>query len=201
MFSEDELHQARAVSVLEIAERHGAKLRKQGAEHHGACPVCGGHDRFMVWPSKNRWHCRGCGVGGDAIAFEMHVSGSSFADAVRTLIGEDAGTQQRRELTPEQIAARTMREAERKRAEAEEQARNAASAARIVARLQPVIGTPGEAYLRDVRKIDVGHWAIRRALRTSRRSAGASGPTSTSPTPASRSTSSTANGSARSSRS
>ena len=38
------------------------------------------------------------------------------------------------------------------------------SAARIIARLQPVAGTPGEGYLCDVRKIDVSHWAIRRAL-------------------------------------
>ena len=36
--------------------------------------------------------------------------------------------------------------------------------AKILARLQPVAGTPGEAYLRDVRRIDVDHWAIQRAL-------------------------------------
>jgi hypothetical protein len=36
--------------------------------------------------------------------------------------------------------------------------------ARILARLQPVAGTLGETYLRDVRKIDVSHWAIKRAL-------------------------------------
>ena len=43
-------------------------------------------------------------------------------------------------------------------------ARNARRAAEIVARLQPVIGRPGEDYLRDVRRIDVNHWATRRAL-------------------------------------
>jgi hypothetical protein len=30
MFTEDELDQARAVPVLEIAERHGARLRRTG---------------------------------------------------------------------------------------------------------------------------------------------------------------------------
>jgi hypothetical protein len=91
----------------------------------------------------------------------MHLSGGAFVDAVKALIGEDAGTPSRRQSTPEEIRAR---EAERRRAEAEEQARNASSAAKIAARMQPVISTPGEAYLRDVREIDVSHWAIRRAL-------------------------------------
>jgi hypothetical protein len=164
MFSEDELDQARAVPVLEIAGRYGARLNRSGHELIGPCPVCGGVDRFAILPAKNIWNCRGCGTGGDAIGLEMHLSGGSFVDAVKTLIGEDAGTTNRRQPTPEEVAARAARETERKRAEAEGQARNASSAARIVARLQPVAGTPGEIYLRKVRKIDVSHWAIKRAL-------------------------------------
>ena len=70
MFSEDELHQARSISVVEVAQRHGAKLRREGRELIGACPRCGGDDRFAVWPAKNIWHCRGCGVGGDSIKLE-----------------------------------------------------------------------------------------------------------------------------------
>jgi hypothetical protein len=165
MFTEDELHQARSISVVEIAERHGAKLRKEGRELVGPCPLerCG-DNRFAIRPDKNIWNCRGCGTGGDAIALEMHLSGGSFVDAVKTLIGEDAGTTNRRQPTPEEIAARAAREVARKRVEAEERARNESSAARIVACLQPVAGTPGEAYLRGVRKIDVSHWAIKRAL-------------------------------------
>jgi hypothetical protein len=152
VFSEDELHQARSVSAVEVAQRHGAKLRKEGRELVGACPRCGGVDRFAVWPNKNVWNCRGCGTGGDVIKLEMHLSGRRFFDAVRTLIGKgQAGP------TPEEIVARAAREAERRRAEAEEQQRNASSVAKIVARLQPIAGTPGEAYLRDVRKIDVDH--------------------------------------------
>jgi hypothetical protein len=164
MFSEDELDQARAVPVLEIAERHGARLKRSGHELIGPCPVCGGVDRFAILPSKNLWNCRGCRAGGDTIAAEMHLGGRSFVDAVRALIGEDAGTPTRRQRMPDEIAARAAREVERKRAEAEEWARNESSAAKIIARLQPVAGTPGEAYLRDVRKIDVDHWAIRQAL-------------------------------------
>lgn len=162
MFSEDELHEARSISVVEIAERHGANLKKQGRELVGPCPVCGGReDKFAVWPDKNIWNCRGLGAGGGAIDLEMHLSGDSFVDAVKTLIGGDAGTPTRRQPTAEEIKAR---EAERKRGEAEERARKESSAAKIVARLQPIAGTPGETYLRDVRKIDVSHWAIKRAL-------------------------------------
>jgi hypothetical protein len=166
MFSADELHRARTVPVLEIAERHGAKLKRSGPEWMGSCPHlhCGGVDRFAIRPNKNIWNCRGCRTGGDAIDLEMHLSGGTFVDAVRTLIGQDAGTPNQRQPTPEEIKGRAAREAERRRGEAEEQARNESSTARIIARLQPVVGTPGEAYLRDVRKIDVSHWAIKRTL-------------------------------------
>jgi CHC2 zinc finger/Toprim domain len=164
VFSEDELERARSVSVPGLAEDNHVQLKKQGAELHGPCPVCHGRDRFIVWPKRNRWHCRGCARGGDAIKFQTHVNGLSFIDAVRALIGQDAGTPNRRQPTAEENAARMAREAERRRAEAEEQKRNESSAARTVAQLQPVAGTPGEAFLRDVRKIDVSHWAIRRAL-------------------------------------
>jgi CHC2 zinc finger len=162
VLSEDELHQARSVSVVEVAQRHGAKLRREGREWIGPCPRCGGDDRFAVWPARNLWHCRGCGTGGDPIKLEIHLSGSRFFDAVRTLIGK--GQAGRHEPTPEEIAARQAREAERRREEAEGAARNASSVAKILARLQPVVGTPGETYLRDTRRIDVDHWAIKPAL-------------------------------------
>ena len=163
MFTEDELAQARARSALEIAEEHGAKLKKSGRERVGACPVCGGVDRFAIWPDKNIWHCRGCSTGGDAIALERHLSGCSFPEAVEALIGKTSDGN-RREPTPEAITARKAREKQRRREEAEDRARKEMSAARIVACLQPVAGTPGETYLRDVRRIDVSHWAVKRPL-------------------------------------
>lgn len=164
MFTVDELHRARSFPILELAERRRAKLKRSGKQYEGACPRCGGDDQFWVVPSLNVAGCRGCDFRGDAIALEMHLSGGSFVDAVRTLIGPDAGTPKQRQPTPEEIAARETREAERRRAEAEEQRRNTSSAAKILARLQPVIGTPGEDYLVSARKIDVSHPAIRRVL-------------------------------------
>ena len=168
MFSNGALDEARAVSVLEIAEKRlGVRLKTEGKTRVGPCPVCNhGDDRFAihVWLKENTWFCRSCAEGGDVIKLVMRHTGRSFVDTVRELIGEDAGTTRRREPTPEETAAREAREALRRREEAEDRARKEMSAARIVARLQPVAGTPGEAYLRDVRKIDVSHWAIKRAL-------------------------------------
>jgi hypothetical protein len=164
MLTEDELRQARAVPVLEIAQHHGARLKRSGKQFEGPCPVCGGVDRFWVVPSLNVGGCRGSEFAGDAIALEMHLSRRSFVDAVKALISEDAGTSARRHTTPDENKARDERGADEQRVAAEEKARNDGSAAKILVRLQPVAGTPGETYLREVRRIDVTHWAIRRAL-------------------------------------
>ncbi|NAZ86699.1 DNA primase [Kineococcus indalonis] len=61
----------------------------------GLCPF---HDErtpsFTVRPAVGRWHCFGCGEGGDAIEFVMRIDGTSFAEAVERL-AERAGVQLR----------------------------------------------------------------------------------------------------------
>jgi hypothetical protein len=168
MFSKDELDQARAVPVLELA---GAKLKKEGRTRVGPCPICGGgDDRFIVWPAENRWYCRQCPEGenrGDSIDLEMRLTGRSFIDVVRERIGEEAGTPAPRRPTPEQIEARQKAEERRRREEAAaaaEAARKNQRAAEIIAGLRPVADSPGATYLRDVRLIDTRHWAVRMAL-------------------------------------
>ena len=54
-----------------------------GGELHGACPFCGGRDRFAVWPNADKpgWWCRQCGKHGDAIQFLREHVGLSFAEA------------------------------------------------------------------------------------------------------------------------
>ena len=115
---------------------------------HGPCPLCGGVDRFALWPAKNIWHCRENLKGGDVIELERHLSGGSFGDAMRTPDRQRRGRNAaRREPTPEEIAARAAREAwsSGDEEEAEEAARNASSVAKILARLQPVAGSPGRS--------------------------------------------------------
>ena len=51
-----------------VRQDTGAEFRQaastHGGEYHGPCPLCGGEDRFCVWPSydggKARWWCRRC---------------------------------------------------------------------------------------------------------------------------------------------
>jgi DNA primase len=57
-----------------------------GGQKKGLCPF---HDEkspsFHVTPSKGYFHCFGCGVGGDVIAFLMKIDHLSFSEAVERL--------------------------------------------------------------------------------------------------------------------
>lgn len=57
-------------------------------EYAGPCPLCGGEDRFIVWPDRPRggaFLCRKCGASGDGIAFLMQRDGLSYAEACAAL--------------------------------------------------------------------------------------------------------------------
>lgn len=58
-----------------------------GGEYAGACPFCGGRDRFRAWPAsdKPRWWCRQCGRKGDAIQFLRDREGLTFREACERL--------------------------------------------------------------------------------------------------------------------
>ena len=61
-------------------------LSKQGNSHQGLCPF---HDEktpsFSVSPTKQIYHCFGCGASGDAIQFVRDYEGVDFPTALRTL--------------------------------------------------------------------------------------------------------------------
>ncbi len=72
----------------------------RGVEYHGPCPVCGGNDRFHIWPDHPKgpqWWCRQCppgppeGKGGDLIEFYRWRDGLSYRDACARA-GVDART-------------------------------------------------------------------------------------------------------------
>jgi hypothetical protein len=141
----DELiERARAVDLLTEAQRLGAKLKHVGGgEHVGPCVVCSGRDRFSVNVRKRVWFCRYCGKGGsDALSLVAHARGldlreaDDFREAIRSLIGEEE-------------------EPKRPQPDDGNVARNLRSAARLVAELVPVRGTPGERYFHELREIDV----------------------------------------------
>jgi len=62
------------------------KLKKAGANFSACCPF---HNEktpsFTVSPSKQFYHCFGCGAHGNAIGFLMEYSGLAYPEAIRSL--------------------------------------------------------------------------------------------------------------------
>lgn len=75
------------VDVVDVVGKY-VQLRKGGANLLGLCPF---HNEkspsFTVSPTKQFYHCFGCGAHGSAITFLMEHTGSSFPEAVRSLAG------------------------------------------------------------------------------------------------------------------
>lgn len=86
-------------TLLDLIALRGIETRRvsaaEGGEWAGPCPLCGGRDRFRIWPEKahdgrsiappGRYWCRGCGIQGDAIDYLRRVEGLSFAEACARL--------------------------------------------------------------------------------------------------------------------
>ncbi|OHC73650.1 MAG: DNA primase, partial [Rhodoferax sp. RIFCSPLOWO2_12_FULL_60_11] len=71
--------------VVEIVGRY-VQLKKGGANFMGLCPFHGEKSpSFSVSPSKQFYHCFGCGKNGDAISFLMEHAGMTFVEAVQDL--------------------------------------------------------------------------------------------------------------------
>ncbi len=86
--------------IVEIVGRHVA-LRKGGANLLGLCPFHGEKSpSFTVSPSKQFYHCFGCGAHGDAIRFLMEHTGAGFIDAVRDLAAQAGLTVPQAALDP-----------------------------------------------------------------------------------------------------
>jgi hypothetical protein len=84
------IERAKHVPILAAAQRLGLRLKKITAtELAGACPHCGGQDRFSVNTRKQLWNCRGCAKGGDVVSLARHARGLDFLEAVAFLTGED----------------------------------------------------------------------------------------------------------------
>ena len=77
----------REVSIERLAEAHGVKLKRHGADLIGLCPFH--EDRspsLVISPQKNLWNCLGaCGKGGSVIDWVMRAEGVSFRHAFELL--------------------------------------------------------------------------------------------------------------------
>jgi DNA primase len=73
------------VDIVEVVGRH-VELKKAGINHKGLCPFHGEKTpSFIVSPSRQTYHCFGCGAHGDAIRFLVEQGGLPFPEAVREL--------------------------------------------------------------------------------------------------------------------
>lgn len=71
--------------LVGIIGRH-TQLKKAGNEFKGCCPFHGEKTpSFYVNPSKNLYHCFGCGVSGNAISFLKDYENLTFIEAVHEL--------------------------------------------------------------------------------------------------------------------
>jgi DNA primase len=79
----------RSIDLLQLCGKN-TNLRKaantRGGEYSGACPLCGGEDRFRVQPATGMWCCRQCHEKwGDAIEYVKWHDGVDFKTAVQSL--------------------------------------------------------------------------------------------------------------------
>ena len=73
------------VDIVNVVDRH-VPLKKAGANYSACCPF---HNEktpsFTVSPTKQFFHCFGCGAHGSPINFLMDYSGMNFVEAVTDL--------------------------------------------------------------------------------------------------------------------
>ena len=81
-FKQELLHR---VDIIDVIERY-VPLKKGGANYQACCPF---HTEktpsFTVSPTKQFYHCFGCGAHGNAISFLMEYQGLGYVDAVKDL--------------------------------------------------------------------------------------------------------------------
>lgn len=93
------------IDIVEVVDRY-VKLKRSGANYSACCPF---HTEkspsFTVSPTKQFYHCFGCGAHGTAIGFMMEYGGMGFVDAVKDL-AQSVGMQVPEEVRSEQAQRR-----------------------------------------------------------------------------------------------
>jgi DNA primase len=90
--------------VVEVVGRH-VQLKKAGANFLGLCPFHGEKSpSFTVSPSKQFYHCFGCGKNGNSVGFIMEHTGASFVEAVHDLAQQYGMPVPEDERSPEERA-------------------------------------------------------------------------------------------------
>jgi len=120
------------VDIVDVVGRY-VQLKKGGANLMGLCPFHGEKSpSFSVSPTKQFYHCFGCGANGNAIGFLMEHAGMSFVEAVKDL-AQQTGLQ-----VPEDDASPLERE-------------RAAQQRQKQATLTSVLEKAAQAYVKDLK--------------------------------------------------
>ncbi|NJN69803.1 MAG: hypothetical protein HC801_05700 [Nitrospira sp.] len=86
LISDDTIERIKGrVDITDIVSHH-VSLSKAGQNLKGLCPFH--HEKtpsFTVSPSKQIFHCFGCGAGGNVFTFLSRLTGASFPEVVRDL--------------------------------------------------------------------------------------------------------------------
>ena len=92
------------VDIVDVVGQH-VKLKKAGANYQGLCPF---HSEkspsFSVSPTKQFYHCFGCGAHGSAISFLMEYAGLGYVDAIEDLARSAGLDVPREERTANDVA-------------------------------------------------------------------------------------------------
>ncbi|MFY7983281.1 MAG: DNA primase [Burkholderiaceae bacterium] len=100
------------VDVVDVVGRH-VELKKAGINHKGLCPFHGEKTpSFIVSPSRQTYHCFGCGVHGDAVRFLTEFVGLGFVEAVQELAQQVGMTVPDDDRTQEERQAQAQRRQE-----------------------------------------------------------------------------------------
>ncbi|CAM3735461.1 DNA primase [Polynucleobacter brandtiae] len=92
------------VDIVEIVGQY-VKLKKAGANFQGLCPFHAEKSpSFSVSPTKQFYHCFGCGAHGSAISFLMEYSGLGYVDAIEDLARSAGLDVPREERTAHDVA-------------------------------------------------------------------------------------------------
>ena len=92
------------IDIVDVVGQH-VKLKKAGANYQGLCPF---HQEkspsFSVSPTKQFYHCFGCGAHGSAISFMMEYAGLGYVDTIEELARSAGLTVPREERTANDVA-------------------------------------------------------------------------------------------------
>lgn len=74
------------IDLAEYVQDSGIKLKWNGKHYFGCCPI---HEEktpsFLVNPSTGKWHCFGCGEGGDVIDLVIKTHHVTYPKALQIL--------------------------------------------------------------------------------------------------------------------